>query len=218
MRIADLQRRKDDEAMRQTKRKRRVLDMLGQSQPTGVALLNELCCRYIDAETSPGSSGKADRRKSFNRTVLSGFTGLEVNYLADKQYIYEELTAGIFARWAVWELLDQKYLSGFPRPEEVIVAVGKDACAAFSVLKGDLLAVIGPAIFMKDIVVLGNRGLEHSDFHKLAEIPWALWCFTEGGVTSDPHIPVSKLARLPYEIEVAGKSAVATARKRLPYR
>ena len=218
MRIADLQRRKDDEAMRQTKRKRRVLDMLGQSQPTGVALLNELCCRYIDAETSPGSSGKADRRKSFNRTVLSGFTGLEVNYLADKQYIYEELTAGIFARWAVWELLDQKYLSGFPRPEEVIVAVGKDACAAFSVLKGDLLAVIGPAIFMKDIVVLGNRGLEHSDFHKLAEIPWALWCFTEGSVTSDPHIPVSKLARLPYEIEVAGKSAVATARKRLPYR
>lgn len=218
MRIADLQRRKDDEAMRQTKRKRRVLDMLGQSQPTGVALLNELCCRYIDAETSPGSSGKADRRKSFNRTVLSGFTGLEVNYLADKQYIYEELTAGIFARWAVWELLDQKYLSGFPRPEEVIVAVGKDACAAFSVLKGDLLAVIGPAIFMKDIVVLGNRGLEHSDFHKQAEIPWALWCFTEGSVTSDPHIPVSKLARLPYEIEVAGKSAVATARKRLPYR
>ncbi|ODR88853.1 hypothetical protein [Sinorhizobium alkalisoli] len=204
--------------MRQTKRKRRVLDLLVQSHPTGVALLNELCCRYLEAEASPGSSGKADRRKSFNRTVLSGFTGLEVHYLADKRYIYEELTAGIFARWMVWELLDQKYLSGIPRPKEMIVAVGKDACAAFSVLKGDQLAVIGPATFMKDIVVLGNRELDFSDFYKLSEIPWALWCFTEGGVTSDPYFPVGKLARLPYQIEVAGKSAVATARKRLPYR
>ncbi|TGQ63881.1 hypothetical protein EN829_021450 [Mesorhizobium sp. M00.F.Ca.ET.186.01.1.1] len=204
--------------MRQTKRKRQVLDMLVQGQPTGVALLNELCCRYLEGEASPGSSGEADRRKSFNRTVLSGFTGLEVHYLADKQYIYEELTAGIFARWAVWELLDQKYLSGFPRPKEMIVAVGRDACAAFSVLKRDQLAVIGPATFMKDIVVLGNRKLDFSDFYKLSEIPWALWCFTEGGVTNDPRFPVAKLARLPYIVELEGKSAVSTARKRLPYR
>ncbi|WP_126925067.1 hypothetical protein [Rhizobium vallis] len=204
--------------MRQTKRKRRVLDLLVRSQPTGVALLNELCCRYLEAEASPGNSGKADRRKSFKRTVLSGFTGLEVHHLADNRYIYEELTAGIFARWAIWELLDQKYLSGIPRPKEMIVAVGKDACAAFSVLKENQLAVIGPATFMKDIVVLGNRELEISDFHKLSEIPWALWCFTEGGVTNDPYFPAGKLARLPYQIEIAGKSAVATARKRLPYR
>lgn len=160
--------------MRQTKRKRRVLDLLVLSQPTGVALLNELCCRYLEAEASFGSSGKADRRKSFNRTVLSGFTGVEVHHLADKRYIYEELTAGIFARWAVWQLLDQKYLSGTPRPKEMIVAVGKDARAAFSVLKGDQLAVIGQATFIKDIVVLGNRELDFSDFNKLSEIPWAL--------------------------------------------
>ena len=204
--------------MRQTKRKRQILDMLFQSQPTGVALLNELCCRYLEAEASSGSSGKADRRKSFNRTVLSGFTGLEVHYLADKQYIYEELTAGIFARWAVWELLDQKYLSGFPRPKEMIVAVGRDACAAFSILKRDQLAVIGPATFMKNIVVLGNRELDISDFYKLSEIPWALWCFTAGGITNDPRFPVAKLARLPYIVELEGKSAISTARKRLPYR
>jgi hypothetical protein len=203
--------------MRQTKRKRRVLDLLLQSQPSGVALLNELCCRYLVAEALTGSSGKADRRKSFNRTVLSGFTGLEVHYLADKRYIYEELTAGIFARWAVWELLDEKYLSGIPRPKEMIVAVGKDACAAFSVLEGDQLAVIGTARFMKDIVVLGNRELDFSDFYKLAEIPWALRCFTEGGVTNDPYLPVCRLARLPYHIEIDGKSSVSTARKRLAY-
>lgn len=209
---------KDDEPMRQTKRKRRVLDLLAQSQPTGVALLNELCCRYLEVEPSPGTSGKADRRKSFNRTILSGFPGLEVRYLADKQYIYEELTAGIFARWAVWELLDQKYLSGLPCPKEMIVAVGKDACAAFSVLKGNQLAVVGPATFMKDIVVLANRELESSDFHRLSQIPWSLWCFTDGGLTNDPHFPAGKLVRLPYQIEVAGKSTVATARKRLFFR
>jgi hypothetical protein len=204
--------------MRQTKRKRRVLELLAQSHPTGVTLLNELCCRYLEAEASPGTSGKADRRKSFSRTILSGVPGLEVHYLADRRYVYEELTAGIFARWAVWELLDQKYLSGIPAPKEMIIAVGKDACAAFSVLKRDQLAVIGPATFMKEIVVLGNRELDSSDFHKLSEIPWTLWCFTGKSVTNDPCFPVVKLDRLPYEIEIAGKSAVATARKRLPYR
>lgn len=204
--------------MRQTKRKRRILDLLVQSQPSGVALLNELWCRYVESEASPGRSGKADRRKSFNRTILSSSTGLEVQYLSDKRYIYEELTAGIFARWAVWELIDQKYVSGLPRPKEMIVAVGNDACAAFSVLKGDQLAVIGPATFMKDIVVFGKREFEFSDFHKLSEIPWEVWCFTDRGVTNDPYIPVGKLAPLPYQIEVAGKAQVATARKRLPYR
>lgn len=204
--------------MRQTKRKRRVLDMLAESQPPGVALLNELCCRYLEAEPSPGSSGKADRRKSFRRTVLSGHTGVEVHYLADKRYIYGELTAGIFARWAIWELLDQKYLSGIPGLEEMIIAVGKDACAAFSVLKGEQLAVIGPATFMKDIVVLSKRELDFSDFYNLSEIPWPVWCFAEDGVTKDPHCPVVKLSPLPYQIEIAGKPETATARKRLPYR
>jgi len=204
--------------MRQTKRKRRVLELLNQSQPNGVALLNEICCRYLESETAFGSSGKADRRKSFNRTVLSGFTGLKVHYLADKRYIYGELTSGIFARWAVWELLDQKYLSGIPHEKEMIVAVGKDACAAFSVLKGDRLAVIGPATFMKDIVVLGNRDLDRSDFHKLSEISWTLWCFTESGVTNDPYVPISGLKPLPYQIEIAEQSSVSTARKRLFYR
>lgn len=194
-----------------------MLDMLAQSQPPGVALLNELCCRYLEAEPPRGRSGRADRRKSFNRTVLSGYV-VEVHHLADKQFIYGELTAGIFARWAIWELLDQKYLSAIPRPEEMIVAVGKDACAAFSVLKGGQLAVIGPATFMKDIVVLGNRELNFSDFYKLSEIPWALWCFAEDGVTKDPHCPVVKLSPLPYHIEIAGKSEVSTARKRLLYR
>ncbi|WP_269827460.1 hypothetical protein [Agrobacterium salinitolerans] len=180
--------------------------------------MNELCCRYWMEEASPRNFGKTDRRKSFNRTVLSGLTGLEIYHLADKQYIYQELTAGIFARWAVWELLDQKYLSGIPRPKEMIVAVGKDACAAFSVLEGDQLAVIGPATFMKDIFVLGNRELNSSDFHKLSEIPWTLWCCTDGSETNDPYFPVGKLDRLPYDIEIEGKSTVSTARKRLPYR
>lgn len=204
--------------MRQTKRKRRVLDLLNQSQPNGVALLNEICCRYLDSETAFGSSGKADRRKSFNRTILSGFTELKVQYLADKRYIYGELTAGIFARWAVWELLDQKYLSGIPDAKEMIVAVGKDACAAFSVLRGDRLAVIGPATFMKDIVLLGNRDPNLSDFYKLSEVSWTLWCFTDSGVTNDPHVPVSGLKALPYQIEIAENSSVSTARKRLIYR
>jgi hypothetical protein len=204
--------------MRLTKRKRRVLELVVKSQPTGVALLNELCYHYLETEASLGSSGRPDRRKSFNRTVLSGIMGLEIHYLADKRYIYEELTAGVFARWAVLELLDQKYLSGFPGPKEMIVAVGKDACAAFSVLKGNQLAVIGAATFMKDIIVLGDRELELSDFHKLSHIPWALRCFTNEGITNDPHFPVAKLTRLPYQIEVAGKSEVSTARKRLPYR
>jgi hypothetical protein len=204
--------------MRQTKRKRRVVDILGKSQPVGVALLNELCCRYLETEAPAGSSGTSDRRKSFNRTFLSGSTGLEVSYLADKRYIYGELTAGIFARWATWELLDQKYLSGLPLSNEMIIAVGKDACAAFSVLKEDRLAVIGPATFMKDIVVLSTQELDLSDLCKLSEIPWSLWCFTEKGIENDPYLPVVDLVNLPYQIEIEGKSKISTAKKRMFYR
>lgn len=209
---------KDIEWMRQTKRKRRVLDLLVDSYPTGIALSNELCYRYWMTEATPGGLGKADRRKSFLRTVLSGSIGLEVNYLADKQYLYGHFTAGIFARWAMWELLERKYLSGIPKPEEMIFAVGKDACAAFSVFSGGSLAVIGPATLMKDVVVLGNRQLDVADFYKLSEIPWKIMSFTAGGITNDPHVLVSKLARLPYHIEISEKNSVSTARMRSSYR
>lgn len=192
--------------------------MLDQSQPTGIALLNEISCRYLEGEASRGSSGKSDRQKSFRRSVLPGFPGLEVNYLADKRYIYEALTAGIFARWAAWELFDQKYISGFPGPEEMIVAVGKDACSAFAVLKQDQLAVIGPATFLKDIVVLGNRALDPVDIQKLSHIPWQVMCFTEQGISNNPRLPIAELTRLPYQIELSEKLSISTARDRLPYR
>ncbi|MBB4321554.1 hypothetical protein GGE43_005326 [Agrobacterium tumefaciens] len=203
--------------MRQTKRKRRVQDMLAQSQPPGAALLNEICCRYLEAELPREGSAKTDRRKSFNRTVLSDGAGLNIHYLADQRYIYEELTAGIFARWTIWELLDQRYLSGFPHPDEIVLAVGKDACAAFSVLRDEQFAVIGPATFMKNIIVVGDRALGPSDFSTLSEIPWTLWCFSEEGVSNDPHCPVAKLSRLPYTIDFTRKSKVSTARKRITF-
>ncbi|MGE8103390.1 hypothetical protein ACQKP1_06820 [Allorhizobium sp. NPDC080224] len=204
--------------MRQTKRKLRVLELLAQSQPTGVALLNEISYRYLEGEASRGNSGKSDRQKSFNRSVLPGFTGLDVHYLADKRYIYGDLTAGIFARWAVWELFDQKYISGFPGSKEMIVAVGKDACSAFAVLKQNRLAVIGPATFLKDIVVLGNRPLDSADIQELSKIPWQVMCFTEHGTSNDPRLPITKLARLPYHIELSENLSISTARNRLPYR
>jgi hypothetical protein len=204
--------------MRQTKRKLRVLELLDQSQPTGVALLNEISYRYLEGEASRGNSGKSDRQKSFKRSVLPGFPGLEVHYLADKRYIYEALTAGIFARWAAWELFDQKYISGLPGPKEMIFAVGRDACSAFAVLKQDQLAVIGPATFLKDIVLLGTRALDMVDIQKLSQVPWQVMCFTEHGISNDPRLPIAKLARLSYQIELSEKLSTSTARNRLPYR
>lgn len=201
--------------MRLTKRKKRILDTLHQSIPMDVCLLNELRVKCTWAgEFKNAKSRKSDQRKSFNRTV-SSFEELNTYQLSEnRKGFYTNLSAGLFARWAIWELVEQGYLSYLPESDEMEIAVGRDACSAFIKMKHGQCSVVGTAVFMSDIVLVGRRPIEESDLKIIAQIPWPVKCFLEGVVKTRIEQPVSELTRLPSTINLNGKAEISTAKKK----
>jgi len=201
--------------MRLTDRKKRILDLLNQSTPAGVCLLNELRVKCIWAgEFRNAKSRKSDQRKSFNRTI-SNFETLHTYQIAEnRKGFYTNLLAGLFARCAIWELIEQGYLSNLPESDEIEIAVGRDACAVFVKLRHGQLAVVGTAVFMSDITIVANRPIEEADLQKIAQIPWPVKCFEEGGVKISVDLPVSELIYLPSKISLNGKDEISTAKKK----
>jgi hypothetical protein len=201
--------------MRITERKKRILDLLSQSSPSGVCLLNELRVKCgWDGEFRHAKSRKSDQRKSFNRTV-SNFDALHTHQIAEnRKGFYTNLSAGLFARCAIWELIEEGYLSNLPEPDEIEIAVGRDACTAFVKLKHGQFAVVGTAVFMSDITIVASRPIEEADLQKISQIPWPVQCFKEGGVKTSVDQPVSELVYLPSKINLNGKTEISTAKKK----
>ncbi|MEB3047696.1 hypothetical protein [Rhizobium mulingense] len=206
--------------MRLTRRKRKILEILARSKPRGVSLLNEMRVKYTEGDESREDiSRRSDQRKSFNRTVLENFDIINAHHLAEKDYGFDrQLTIGLFARWAVWELIDQGYLSGCPEPKEMALAVGNDACSAFAVLKNDQLAVVGTAVFMSSITIVADRELHKDDLEQLSDVPWKVYGFKRSGIDDDPHCLVAELGRLPNFIEFSDTLTVSAAKKKFMFR
>jgi hypothetical protein len=201
--------------MRLTERKKRIFDTLNHSSPSGISLLNELRvkCEWA-GEFKQAKSRKSDQRKSFNRTVLGNFDGLHTLPFSNQRGFYTSLSVGLFARWAIWELIDQGYLSHLPAPDEMEVAVGRDACSALIKLKHDQLAVIGTAVFMSDIILVGSRPIGEKDLREAARIPWPVNGFKKATVDKRIDLSVDELIRLPSTITLDGKTYVSAAKKK----
>lgn len=205
--------------MRLTRRKRWISEILAGSKPRGVSLLNEIRVKCLKEESYGGISRRSDQRKSFNRTVLENFDIINTHFLAEKYYGSNgQLTIGIFARWAIWELIEQGYLSGYPEPKEMVLAVGRDACSAFIVLQNDKLAVVGTAVFMSDIIVVADRELREDDLEQLSDIPWRVYGLKGPEIVSSPHASVSELGRLPSFIDFSDTLTASTAKKKFTFR
>ncbi|MES2728982.1 MAG: hypothetical protein V4621_02635 [Pseudomonadota bacterium] len=201
--------------MRLTKRKKRILDTLNQVSPVSVCLLNELRVKCMWAgEFKQAKSRKSDQRKSFNRTVLGNFDGLHTLHLSDGRGFYTNLSVGLFARWAIWELIDQGYLTHLPAPDEIQIVVGRDACSAFVKLKHDQFAVIGTAVFMSDITLVGSRSIEENDLKAVAKIPYPISGIKKDTIDNHATLSVSELVSLPSAISLNGKIYVSTAKKK----
>lgn len=201
--------------MRLTKRKKRILSILSESAPSGVCLLNELRVKCMWAgEFDQAKSRKSDQRKSFNRTVVN-FVDLHTLQLSEnKKGFYTNLSSGLFARWAIWELIEKGYLSNLPTLGEMEIVIGRDACTAFINLKHKQLAVIGTAVFMSDIILVGNRQIEDSDLKEIARIPWPIKCFSKETIKTCVNQPVNELNRLPSTISLNGKKEISTAKQK----
>ncbi|MCQ2006458.1 hypothetical protein [Rhizobium sp. NRK18] len=202
--------------MRQTGRKKLILEILNSCEPQGICLLNELRVKCAWAgEFDKMKSRKTDQKKSFNRTVIGNFDELVKEEVAQKyRGFYTYLSIGLFARWAVWELLEQEYLTGLPQADEMEIFVGRDACTAFVKLQNGQRSVVGTSVFMSDIILIGSREISDDDLNCLAQIPWPTNAFFEHGMTEDKTFRLCDAARLPSFIEFSNGTTASTARKR----
>ncbi len=94
------------------------------------------------------------------------------------------------------------------------IAVGRDACAAFVKLKNSQFAVIGTAVFMSEIIIVGSRTIEEKDLWEIAKVPWSVKGYKDNAVDEGINLLVSELVSLPSIIILDGKTCVSTAKKK----
>lgn len=198
---------------RLTKRKRLILDILENNSPKDFATLNELRvkCRWR-GEFKNSLSRETDERRSFNRTVLERFSQLYICLMAERHNgFYKDLTVGLFARWAVWELLDQGFLTSLPSPNELSLIVGQNACSAYINLKNGECAVVGNAVFLSNLHVIGTREFLISDLNEISKVPWILTAATKNGLNNvEPSYKLVDLYRLPRSVPHKKYSSITT--------
>jgi len=202
---------------RLTRRKRQILEILGESNPSGFSLLNELRARCATLDkVGHVDTRRANHRRAFNRTVLSNFEQLRVLRLAWRYRGFDpRLTAGIFARWAVWELLDHGYLSSPPRSEELIITIGRDACSAFTNLKDGRFAIVGTAILHSDLIVVGTHEINENVLDDLCQTSWVIVSSSDGKLSRiQNEFPLVDLEVLPQGIIFENGQEVSTAKRK----
>lgn len=201
--------------MRLTKRKKKIIELLASNDPQGVGLLNELRLKIVDGVPGGERGRLSDRRKSLNRTILDNFDEIQTLWLAENRKGFRsDLTVGLFARWAVWELLENRYLTSWPKSEELVIAVGRDACTAFARLNGQQFAVVATAVFMGDIVLVSDRAVQKFDLERLSEVPWRVIGFTKDGAACDTGTFVDDLTKLPPKVNLLNGVEASSAKKR----
>lgn len=202
---------------RLTKRKKRILDVLKSNSPPGIAMLNELRSKCLWIGNSEDRRVRShDQKRSFNRTVLQNFNGVEIfkmdKYHSDSD---KEITAGLFARWAVWEFIDQGFLSSIPLDDEIELLLGRDACSGFVKLKSNHSAVVGTAAHLSHIILVSTEPITIEKIEQLSLIPWPLKGFQNGKEVLVPELlPLARLDRLPSAIALPNHLEISTSRKK----
>lgn len=191
--------------------------MLNLDTHLGIATLNELRanCLWV-GEPKERRNRSHDQRRSFNRTILQNFNEIEI-LKVDKYYpgIDIEITAGLFARWAVWEFIDQGFLSSIPQSDEIELILGRDACSALIKLKSNRYAVIGTAVHLSQITLVSIKPITIKNLEQLSRTPWSLLGFQKGKKVSVPELlPLAYLDRLPSTITLPNYLEISTSKRK----
>lgn len=188
---------------RLSRRKKQILSFLKESNPLGIATLNELRVRAMWADNGViGSRSHADHKKSFNRTLLEHGEPFDVLDLSRTwQGAPIVLTVGIFARWTVWELIERGFLSTTPKIKNFELYMGHDACTAIIRNTVTNYAVIGNCCFLNSLYLVAKPFAEEM-LDEISEVPWSIF----DGEQKKIHCrtPIHKLSRLPNEIALDG--------------
>lgn len=187
---------------RVSRRKKQVLQLLRECSPQGIAMLNELRVRSMWADRAGvGAISQADHMRSFNRTLLEHGDPFEMlDLMAVEGDDFCGVSAGMFARWAVWHFIERGWLSGTPDSEQLELFMGWDACTA--VIKGGVcdFAVVGGCCYLNSLQVVAKK-LSLGLVECLTETPYRVNGITENGwQVLKPDTLVSRLERLPGRI------------------
>lgn len=196
-----------------TKRKKLILELLQKSDPTGFSMLNELRVKARrSGEFTRARSRHSDQKRSFNRSILENFSQLHITRLAEKyRGIDRRLSAGLLVRWAVWEMIEEGFLTDLPTADEMTVIVGNNSCSGILNLENDGYAVAGSATAFSDLYLVADRPFDNAALERLSIVPWEIWGVTPSGIKKiDQSHPVFELRRLPRQISLEDGTYLST--------
>jgi len=156
-------------------RKRCILDVLDRSAPPGLILLNELRHTVLRMERQSGSDiAVFDFNRSFNRTVLQfGAPHFHQIFLDVKES--DALTAGIVARFGVWQVVEKGYVSALPDSHACAVVIGRDTFSVLATLVDRTRALIYSGE-VERIGMVSSDGIPDAQaLHQVGGVPWALY-------------------------------------------
>lgn len=162
---------------RLTRRKKQIFSLLKAHRPQGISTLNELRVKSMWEDGGVvGSRAHADHRKSFNRTLLKHGEPFDV-YDLSRTYegIPENLTAGIFARWAIWEFIERGFLYSEPQSNEQFeLYMGYDACTGVIRNAVSDYAVVGNCCFLRSLYLVAENFTELL-LEEISACPWVIY-------------------------------------------
>ena len=182
-------------------RKQRILGALACSKPPGLILQNELRHTVLRMEREAGTaSALIDFNRSFNRTISDyGAPHFSQFILSVKDNA--ELTAGIAARFGMWQLVEKGYVSELPSTDECAVVVGNSSFSVLATLVGRTSALLYSGEFERVGLVSIDEPitLDAAALRQLSKVQWTLYRVGDGQKLTRMagDIPVRELNSLP---------------------
>lgn len=175
-----------------------MLDVLDRSHPRGTLLQNELRYNVLKMERELGSTiSLLNFNRSFKRTVLE-YSASHLRRLSLSKES-PELTAGIAARFGMFQLVEKGYASMLPAGSACAVVVGP---TSFSVL-GELIDGTRVLLYSGEIehidVISNDEGAGVHVLTQIQRVPWALYAVERPAklVVTSVSVPIRQLMALP---------------------
>ena len=181
-----------------SQRKRRILEVMGQDNPPGVMLYNELRAKVRALERNAGSGSTPwNFNRSFNRTILK--FGAPLRYFTLRGHTDTGLTAGIAARYGIWQLTERGYISRLPTPEECSVVLELESFSVLCALANGTRALLYYQGLVGIELVSSRDKVTAEELRGISMVPWELYRVDDDQrlIHIPPDAPISKLRSLP---------------------
>lgn len=201
---------------RRSKRKDVIVEMLQAGTPKGFGLLNELRVKAWRNGNSLGANSYSSHRRSFTRTITTHSHPLVVHKISRPiAGVPRELTADIFARWALWQFIERGYLSSGPDQNQFFMVMGYDACSGFIRMNDGSVCVVGTTCFLENLWVIFLEGVDFNSLGNNSQIyPHPIMTIGDDQVLTkiNPKTSVRDLPYLNHSVSMPNGHSLSTAK------